>query len=300
MKQIRLRAAAKINLYLEILGVRPDDYHELVMVLQSIDLSDTLTLTSIPGHQIRLICPHPLVPVDRTNLAVRAAELLQQSMGIDRGVEIALKKRIPVAAGLAGGSTDAAAVLAGLNVLWDLGLTQKELRTLGASLGSDVPFCVMGGTALATGRGEVLTPQPPLENLHLVLAKPADLQVSTAWAYRTYRQDHLAPGTVVERSRTNALLAAVASQDPARIAASLHNDLERAVLPAHPEVAHLRERLIEAGALAAMMSGSGPSVFGLARDLDHAGAIHAALAADPHLETFVCTTQPTGVRLEKD
>ncbi|MBW4698092.1 MAG: 4-(cytidine 5'-diphospho)-2-C-methyl-D-erythritol kinase [Aphanocapsa lilacina HA4352-LM1] len=292
MKTIRLRAAAKVNLYLEILGVRPDNFHELVMVLQSVDLADTVTLRAAPTTGVR--CSHPLVPNDRTNLALRAVEVVQKHTGIDEGVEIVIEKRIPVASGLAGGSTDAAAVLVGLNALWDLGLTQGQLQSLGAQIGSDVPFCVTGGTALAMGRGEVLSALPALRGVYLVLAKIADLQVSTAWAYQTYRREHLGAGAA-PRARTSALLSAVASREVARIAPLLHNDLERAVLPAHPQVSALRERLAVAGALGAMMSGSGPSVFGLASDRAHAEAICAALAEDPSLELFVCQTQQAGI-----
>ncbi|BAC88043.1 4-(cytidine 5'-diphospho)-2-C-methyl-D-erythritol kinase [Gloeobacter violaceus] len=296
MKTVRLRAAAKINLYLEILGVRPDNFHELVMVLQSVDLADTVTLRAAPTT--RVSCSHPLVPNDRTNLAVRAVEVLQKHTGIDEGVEIVIEKRIPVASGLAGGSTDAAAVLAGLNVLWDLGLTQRQLQSLGAQIGSDIPFCVTGGTALAMGRGEVLSPLPALKGVYLVLAKLADLQVSTAWAYQTYRREYLSEGTA-PRARTSALLSAVASQEVARIAPLLHNDLERAVLPAYPQVSALREHLVSAGALGAMMSGSGPAVFGLARDRAHAEAVCAVLAGEPGLELFVCKTQQAGILMEE-
>lgn len=162
MHSYTLIAPAKINLYLEIIGDRSDNYHELAMILQSIDLADEIQLRSLSTDMIRVHCNHPQVPKGQSNIAYRAAELMATQFpnifAKYGGVEITITKRIPVAAGLAGGSTNAAAVLVGINLLWKLGLTQSELEELGATLGSDVPFCVAGGTAIATGRGEQLSP----------------------------------------------------------------------------------------------------------------------------------------------
>jgi len=295
MDKLRLRAAGKINLFLEILGVRPDGYHDLSMVLQSVDLADTVILQ--PARTIALHCAHPLVPTDRTNLAWRAAELVQARTGIADGVEILIEKRIPVASGMAGGSTNAAAVLVGLNVLWKLGLTARELQRLAAELGSDIPFCIEGGTALGLGRGDELTPLMLPNTLHLVVAKPVDLQVSTAWAYRTYREQHLAHRPP-NRTHSKEMLAAIGQGDVEAIAAHLFNDLEAAVLPACPEVVRLRDRLRDAGALAAMMSGSGPSVFGLAADEANARSLYDALAGDPEVEVHLCRTVAGGIEVE--
>ena len=191
MRSYTLIAPAKINLYLEIIGDRPDGYHELVMVLQSIDLADRLELHPNGTDEVRLQCHHPEVPLNQSNLAYKAAQLMRQEFpkvaSNYGGVDITIDKRIPVAAGLAGGSADAAAVLVGLDLMWDLGLTQPELQTLAAKLGSDVPFCLSGGTAIATGRGEQLDPLKDLDNLWIVLAKYQNLTVSTAWAYQAYR-----------------------------------------------------------------------------------------------------------------
>ena len=166
MRSYSLLASAKINLYLEIIGDRPDGYHELAMVLQSIDLADRIDLRAIGTDTIRVRCDHPQVPPDKNNLAYRAADLLAQqfpdALAKYGGVEITIHKQIPVAAGLAGGSANAAAVLVGMDLLWQLGLTQSELQELGGTLGSDVPFCIVGGTALATGRGDKLSPLPDL------------------------------------------------------------------------------------------------------------------------------------------
>ena len=168
MRLYSLLAAAKINLYLEIVGSRPDRFHELIMVMQSISLADRVTVRSIGIDQIRVRCDHPLVPADETNLAYKSAALVADRfpgvMAKLGGVEITLEKQIPVGAGLAGGSANAAAVLVGLDMLWQLGLTQAELQDLGAELGSDVPFCVAGGTAIATGRGEQLDPLPGIDS----------------------------------------------------------------------------------------------------------------------------------------
>ena len=192
MRSYSLIAPAKINLYLEIIGDRPDGYHELAMVLQSISLADQIDIQPIGIDTIIVRCDHAEVPNDHTNLAYRAAALLTQqfpeAMAQFGGVEINIKKNIPIAAGLAGGSTDAAAVLVGLDLMWQLGLTQSELEVLGAQIGSDVPFCIQGGTALATGRGEELSPLKNLDNLYVVLAKHRHLGISTIWAYQTYRQ----------------------------------------------------------------------------------------------------------------
>ena len=192
MHSYTLIAPAKINLYLEIIGDRPDGYHELVMLLQSIDLADRLKMRPNGTQAIRLHCNHPQVPLDESNLAYRAAQLMKkqfpQAFANWGGVDITIEKHIPVAAGLAGGSTDAAAVLVGLDLIWELGLTQPELQTLAAQLGSDVPFCIAGGTAIATGRGEQLDAIDDLTNLWVVMAKYHSLSVSTAWAYQTYKQ----------------------------------------------------------------------------------------------------------------
>ncbi|MBC8121150.1 MAG: 4-(cytidine 5'-diphospho)-2-C-methyl-D-erythritol kinase [Gemmatimonadaceae bacterium] len=294
MNSICLRTAAKVNLFLEILAERPDGYHEVVMILQSLDLVDLVEL--VPARAISVVCTHPLVPTDRTNLVWQAAELLQQACGVADGVEIKLDKRIPVAAGLAGGSADAAAVLVGLNMLWQLGLTQKELQVLAARLGSDIPFCVSGGTALATGRGEVLSPLPVLDGLHLVLVKPRDLQVSTAWAYRTYRAGRSV--SMPAKSNSANMVAAVTSRDAKRIASLLYNDLEAAVLPTHPEVARLRRQLLEYGALGTLMSGSGPTVFGLTASRTAAEQLYTQICQDPKVEAFLCMGAVGGVMVD--
>ena len=244
MTSYTLLSAAKINLYLEIIGHRPDGFHELAMVMQSVDLCDRITLTSHTIPMRRLQCNHPQVPTDSSNLAMKAVDLLTDKFPelANRGVEITIEKNIPVGAGLAGGSSNAAATLVGLNLLWNLGLTQIELEKLSAQLGSDIPFCIRGGTAIATGRGELLDPIASLTDLYAVLAKYESLSVSTPWAYKTYRanfSDRYAnivdQATLQERQQrvhAGPMVTAINDKDTEAIGSHLYNDLERVVLPA--------------------------------------------------------------------
>jgi 4-diphosphocytidyl-2-C-methyl-D-erythritol kinase len=314
MRTYSLIAPAKINLDLEIIGDRPDGYHELVMILQSIGLADQIDLYSLSTENIRIHCNHPQVPTDKSNLAYRAAELMAtrfaDAFSNYGGVDITIKKQIPVAAGLAGGSTNAAAVLVGIDLLWNLGLTQSELQELGAILGSDVPFCIAGGTAIATGRGEKLSPLlPSLAPLHIVLAKYRSLEVSTPWAYKTYRQEF--SSTYIRDSNSlaaranavhsGALVKAILQQDAAEIAQKLHNDLERVVLPAYPQVLQLRELFAaQPGVLGTMMSGSGPTVFAIAKSPEQAEAVKLSVRQaipDEDLELFVTQTITHGIQV---
>jgi 4-diphosphocytidyl-2-C-methyl-D-erythritol kinase len=308
MRRYRLMAPAKINLLLEILGHRPDGFHELVMVMQTIDLVDEIELTPLGGDRIRLHCDHPQVPQDETNLAYRAAQLMQSHFPGRGGVDITIQKNIPIGAGLAGGSANAAGVLVGLDLIWELGLTQGELHTLGAQLGSDVPFSITGGTALALGRGEQLTPLTDLDHLFAVLAKYRSLSISTPWAYQTYQQhfgDSYAqtPEAQEDRRRTGPsvpLLGAIAHRDLKAIGQSLYNDLEKAVFPEHPAVEQLPKILSQEDSLGTLMSGSGPTVFTLTDSRQTAEAIAQRVRAtlpDPDLELWVTKFVPHGVRL---
>jgi 4-diphosphocytidyl-2-C-methyl-D-erythritol kinase len=312
MRSYSLIAPAKINLYLEILGDRPDGYHELAMILQSIDLADQIDLRPISTDTIRIHCDHPQVPQDNSNLAYRAVELMAQQfpdvfarLG---GVEITIKKHIPVAAGLAGGSTDAAAVLVGIDMMWQLGLTQPELQDLAAKLGSDVPFCLAGGTALATGRGEQLSPLPSLDSLYVVLAKDRTLMISTPWAYQAYRAEfghsYVRDSESLEsrsaRVHSGPMVQAIYNRDGSQIGQLLHNDLEKVVLPTTPPVSQLREAFESCGALGTMMSGSGPTVFALADSEAHAQEIQRqvrAMIPDPDVEFWVTKFSNRGIQV---
>ncbi|MEB3339155.1 MAG: 4-(cytidine 5'-diphospho)-2-C-methyl-D-erythritol kinase [Leptolyngbyaceae bacterium] len=311
MHSYSLLASAKINLYLEIIGDRPDGYHELAMVMQSIDLADQIDLRPLGTDDIQVRCNHPEVPSDRRNLAYRAAELMAtefpNAFAQYGGVEITIQKKIPVGAGLAGGSTNAAAVLVGLDLMWQLGLTQSELQILGARLGSDVPFCIAGGTMLATGRGEQLAPLPDLDNIYGVLGKYRSLSVSTAWAYQTFRQQFHSsyasdPGNLEQRRQrvhSGPMVAAIAQKDLLKIGELLYNDLERVVLPAHPSVQRLREVFHQQGC-ATMMSGSGPTVFALANAEAEAQQVREAVRSaisDPDLELWVARFTNNSIRI---
>jgi 4-diphosphocytidyl-2-C-methyl-D-erythritol kinase len=313
MRLYSLLAAAKINLYLEIVGSRPDGFHELIMVMQSVSLCDRVTVRSIGIDEIRVRCDHPLVPADETNLAYKAAALVvEQFPGVMAklgGVEITVEKQIPVGAGLAGGSSNAAAVLVGLDLLWNLGLTQSELQALGARLGSDVPFCVSGGTAIATGRGEQLDPLPGIDDLHLVLAKYESEFVSTPWAYQTYRAEYEDTYLTDTQSwqerqsqvRSGEIVQAVSHRNGQELGQHLYNGFEQVVLPAHPKTAALKATMDALGGLGTLMSGSGPSVFTLAESEAEATSLATRLRSaqpDPDLGIWTAKFVSGGVLLD--
>ncbi|NEO85875.1 MAG: 4-(cytidine 5'-diphospho)-2-C-methyl-D-erythritol kinase [Spirulina sp. SIO3F2] len=310
---LTLIAPAKINLYLEIVGDRPDGFHELVMILQSIALSDRLTFDFSDSASHQLVCDHAELGDDPTqNLVYKAATLMAKvfptAFSKYGGVTVHLEKNIPIAAGLAGGSADAAATLVGINLLWHLGLTQPELEELAAQLGSDIPFCVAGGTAIATGRGEKLDfiKNPP--SLWVVLAKHRKLAVSTPWAYKTYRQqfgetylnDPAQVRSRAARLHSGPLVNAITKGDRAELAAHLYNDLEKVVLPAHAQVQQLRDAFGTSGAIATMMSGSGPTVFGLCESELQAQEVKRVVAAqmhDPNLGFWITRLTSQGIHL---
>jgi 4-diphosphocytidyl-2-C-methyl-D-erythritol kinase len=263
-----LNAAAKVNLVLEILGKRDDGYHELVTVMQAVDLSDRITLEDADLVEMRSASPG--VPVDGRNLAVKAATALRAAAGVARGVRITLDKRIPVAAGLGGGSTDAAAVLLGLNRLWRLRWPVTRLEEVATGLGMDVPFFLRGGIALATGRGERIEPLRGC-SLGVVLVNPR-FALSTAEMY-----GRVTPEMYTDGGHAKTLCAARGGRSPARVAASLYNGLQEAAVAAHPVIGRIRAALLAAGALGALMSGSGPTVFGVARSFEHARQIRRRL-----------------------
>lgn len=267
-RRLVVSAAAKINLALEILGKRADGYHEIATVMQTVDLSDRLVLED--AADVALHTTSPGIPSDATNLAVRAADVVRRAAGSGRGVRITLDKRIPVAAGLGGGSADAAAVVVGLNRLWRLRWPVARLEAIAAEIGMDVPFFVRGGTALATGRGEKLEPLAA-GALAVVLVHPR-FAVSTAQAYGWVTADAYGDG-----SRARAVADAVRSRRATRVAATLYNGLEAAVAARHPEIERMKAALMAAGALGAAMSGSGPTVFGVARSFEHACQIRRRL-----------------------
>jgi 4-diphosphocytidyl-2-C-methyl-D-erythritol kinase len=262
-RRLVLNAAAKVNLVLEVLGKRDDGYHELVTVMQAVDLSDRITLEEADGLELRSRTPD--VPSDGRNLALRAATALREAAGVTRGVRITLDKRIPVAAGLGGGSSDAAAVLLGLNRLWRLRWPVERLDEVATTLGMDVPFFLRGGTAQATGRGERIETLRG-GTLGLVLVNPR-FPVSTAEMYA-----RVTPVMYTDGRHAKALAEGL-RRSPTRVAASLYNGLQESAVAAYPPIGRIRAALLAAGALGALMSGSGPTVFGVARSLEHARQI---------------------------
>ncbi|MDO3412911.1 4-(cytidine 5'-diphospho)-2-C-methyl-D-erythritol kinase [Saccharibacillus sp. CPCC 101409] len=251
------KAPAKINLMLDVLHKRQDGFHEVEMVMTMVDLADRLTLGTAEDGRISLTSQSGYIPVDDKNLAVRAARLLKQRFGVKQGVRMHLEKRIPVAAGLAGGSSDAAAALRGLNRLWELGLSTAELEEIGAQIGSDVPFCVRGGTALATGRGERLETLPNPPRSWVVLVKPP-INVSTADVYGGLKASEIA-----QHPSAQDMHGALESGSFEAMCAGLGNVLEDVTLKLYPEVARIKEAMRSLGADGVLMSGSGPTVFGL-------------------------------------
>ncbi len=290
---ITINGEAKINLTLDILGKRPDGYHEVSMVMQSVSLHDTLQLERIP-EGIELLIDVPWLKADDKNLAYRAAALLLAHSRVQGGVRIHLTKRIPMAAGLAGGSADAAAVLRALASLHAAGLTDEELCAMGLSveelcklagrIGSDIPFCVRGGTMLATGRGEVLRRLPPVPAFWVVLAKPP-ISVSTAWAYQHYDAEGAA-----RHPDNDAMCRALAAGSREELAPLLCNVLESVTIKQYPVIAAYKEQMMQQGALASMMSGSGPTVFGLLETREAAERLAASLREKTDADVFVCHT----------
>ncbi|MDQ0495974.1 4-(cytidine 5'-diphospho)-2-C-methyl-D-erythritol kinase [Paenibacillus brasilensis] len=251
------KAPAKINLMLDVLHKRNDGYHEVEMIMTMVDLSDRLTMSELPRDAIIISSQAGYIPLDEKNLAFQAARLIKERYNVSTGVHIHLDKHIPVAAGLAGGSSDAAAALRGLNKLWRLGISDAELRVLGAELGSDVPFCITGGTALASGRGELLKPLPNPPQCWVILAKPP-INVSTAEVYGRVKADQIAHHPSA-RQMENAIRNASFTE----VCNALGNVLEDVTLKLYPEVEHLKNSMIRLGADGVLMSGSGPTVFGL-------------------------------------
>ena len=284
MQQITLRAAAKLNMTLDITGVRPDGYHLLQMVMQTVSLYDTLTLRR--EERISLHCDHLPNP---DNLAWRAAEAFFAHTGVKGGVRITLDKQIPIQSGMAGGSADAAAVLKGLDILYETHLGLPALRELGLSLGADVPYCLMGGTALVEGIGEQVIPVPQMRTGAFAILKP-EWGVSTAAAFAAYDS-----GIPADRPNPYRVIDCLMKGKLKSVSPYMRNLLEQSA-DRYPEISELRRRLLKNGALAAQMTGSGSAVFGLFPDLAAAKAC-AAAAARPDELSFAAEPVPQGVEV---
>lgn len=250
------KAPAKINLSLDVLSKRSDGYHNIEMIMTTIDLADRIILNELAEDRVEISLESRYVPSDERNLAYQAASLFKQTYEIHKGVHITIEKNIPVSAGLAGGSADAAAVLKGLNRLWSMQISEEELLKLGAALGTDVPFCICGQTAIVKGRGEIVEPLPSPPPCWVVLAKP-DIGVSS----RTIFQQ-IVMGDIVH-PQTAKVIKALKENNFEKLCQSLGNALEPLTIKQHPEVEQIKHVLKQAGATAALMSGSGPTVYGL-------------------------------------
>ena len=268
MYQMRLKALAKINLGLDVLRRKEDGYHEVKMIMQTINLHDQIHMRKIKEDEIRSRTNLHYLPNNENNLAYKAAKILKDEFDIKGGVTINLKKVIPVAAGMAGGSSDAAAVLFGMNKMYGLGLSMQELMDRGVKLGADVPYCIMRGTALAEGIGEKLTKLPAMPKCHILIAKPP-ISVSTKFVYENLHANDLKPE---DHPPVDVQVEALKEGDLKKLVANMGNVLERVTVPEYPVINELKQMMLDCGALGSMMSGSGPTVFGIFENEEDAKA----------------------------
>lgn len=259
------KAYAKINLGLDVVRRLENGYHEVRMIMQTVGICDVLTFTAAESG-IRIAADSGELPVNEDNLIHKAARLLMETCGVKAGIDIRLEKHIPVAAGMAGGSSDAAATLQGLNDLFSLGLSQEQLRQLGVRIGADVPYCIMGGTALAEGIGEILTPLPPAPRCSLLIARP-NIRVATRYVY-----EHLDAGENWTHPDIDGMQSAIRDGDLAGITSRLGNVLETVTVEKYPVIAQLKQEMLSCGAMGSLMSGSGPTVFGIYNSREQAEA----------------------------
>ncbi|MBM6739668.1 4-(cytidine 5'-diphospho)-2-C-methyl-D-erythritol kinase [Enterococcus gallinarum] len=264
------KAPAKINLGLDVLGKRADGYHELEMVMSSVDLADRLIMEELEEDKIIIETNKAFLPIDKRNNVYQAASIVKKRYGINKGILIRITKNIPVAAGLGGGSTDCAAALRGMDRLWQLGLTMPELIDIGMEVGTDVPYCIYGTTAFISGKGEKVTPLRPMPQCWVVLVKPR-LSVSTGKIFQEVDLDQLHHPDIQELSD------AILAEDYQRMIVAMGNSLESITIPKHPVVQQIKERMMKYGADVALMTGSGPTVFALCQKYSRAQRVYNAL-----------------------
>ena len=281
---MRLRALAKINLGLDILRKREDGYHEVRMIMQTIQMYDVLEIRRVKKPGISLSVNYPYIPNDERNLVYKAAKLLMDEFQVKSGVDIRLEKFIPVAAGMAGGSSDAAAALVGINRLFKLGLSEKDLMDRAVNIGADVPYCVMRGTALAEGIGEKLTRLPGLPKCYVLVGKPA-INVSTKLAYENLHLDQIQSHPDID-----GMIQDIEDQDLLSLTSKMQNVFEPGIIGQYPVIQEIKDVMEANGALKAMMSGSGPTVFGIFDDRSKLRKATEALR-DSHLAKTVFATQ---------
>jgi 4-diphosphocytidyl-2-C-methyl-D-erythritol kinase len=283
MDRLYTKAMGKINFSLDAINKRTDGYHNLKMVMQTVELHDILEIRKVE-NEITVICENSLVPANDSNIAYKAARALCDYTNLNLNVSIHIDKNIPVAAGMAGGSSDAAAVLKGINELFSLNLNMNELMKIGKTIGADVPYCLCGGTMLAEGIGDVLTPLAPLNGVNIVLVKPR-IEVSTAWVFRNFINSD-----VIERPDTDALISALKKNDLKAIGSKLANVLESVTVKAYPIINEIKATLLDCGALGSIMSGSGPTVFGIFEDYASAQKAFAEISEMRQLDCYLTKT----------
>ncbi len=281
METITVDAYGKINLSLDVLGKKSDGYHKLRMIMQEIDLKDIITISEVKGNDrnIKLTSNNKEVPTDSTNIVHKAITILYEKFNINKNVEVYIEKNIPISAGLAGGSTDAAAVLKGLNKIWNLQLSINELMDLGLRLGADVPFCIMGGTALSEGIGEKLTPLEPFKDKLILLANPG-VSVSTGNVYNNLDLENLE-----DRPDTEKAISYIKNGDTKSLAENMKNVLESVTTRVYPKIEMIKIEMINCGALGSLMSGSGATVFGIFDDIEKLETCKSEL--EKNLETVI-------------
>ena len=291
MNSITLKSRAKINLSIDVLGKRQDGYHLVEMIMQTIDLYDLIEINEKDNDQITIKSTSDEIPLDGNNLVYKAANLIKKTFNINKGVEIHIKKNIPVAAGMAGGSSNAAAVLVGLNKLWNLNLSNQQLEKIGLKLGADVPFCINGGAVLASGIGEELTPIKGLTKDVCILVCKPDLFVSTKEVYECIDSKD-----IDKRPNNKFLIECLKNEDTRQLAENMFNVLEGVTMDKHPVIQQIKDIMTNNRALGAMMSGSGPTVFGLYENREDAVKCKAILEKQ-FKQTFVVACEEKGVEV---
>ena len=284
MREIKLKAMAKINLGLDVVRKREDGYHEVRMIMQTIRMYDQIMLTEQKEPGIKVKTNVSFLPVNEDNLVYKAAKLLMDEFQVTSGLEIDLRKFIPTAAGMGGGSSDAAAVLVGVNRMFKLGLSKQQLMERSVAIGADVPFCVLRGTALAEGIGEVLTPLPPLPKCFVLIAKPP-INVSTKFVYTNLRANELTWHPDIDGQ-----IQALRDGDLEEVCRKMGNVLENVTIPAYPIISTIKEKMLQCGAVNAMMSGSGPTVFGIFSEREQAEKAAELLREEEKIRQVFVTT----------
>ena len=285
MDKLDIKALAKINIGLDVTGIREDGYHEVKMIMQTVNLFDKITISKVKEPGVSMTTNLKFLTVGDDNLCIKAAKLLIEEFNITEGITIALEKHIPVAAGMAGGSTDAAAILFGMNKMFKLGLSRKDLMDRGVKLGADVPYCIMRGTALAEGIGEVLSPLPPMVKCPVLIAKPG-ISVSTKQVYEALDSCF----DKVVHPDIDGIIEDIKNQDLTAICSKMGNVLEDVTIPMHPVIADIKKCMMDNGAVGAMMSGSGPTVFGFFNDNKTAKTAKEALTKSGMVKQLYLTT----------